>query len=162
MDYLWPAIEKAKVSLFRFEGLQDYSGEDGDEAVSYFLKTGQLLTVPDNTNDWWRNMKARRERGVVTSRVRLVSEPLTDYTKMELAYLQKAKAYSGDDVRTITLTEYCKIVPKDLPDFYLIDDQVVFTMQYGPLGTYLGSTQIDTVSQYRDIKDALMARSVPL
>jgi hypothetical protein len=107
-------------------------------------------------------MKARRERGVVTSRVRLVSEPLTDYTKMELAYLQKAKAYSGDDIRCITEAEYRKIVPKDLPDFYLIDDQVVFAMQYGPLGTYLGSTQVHTVSQYRDSKAALMAGSVPL
>ncbi len=162
MDYLWPAIEKAKISLFRFEGLQDYSGEDGDEAVAYFLQTGQLLTVPDHTNDWWRNMKARRERGVVTSRVRLVCEPLTDYTKMELAYLQQAKAYSGDDIRIITETACRTIVSKDLPDFYLIDDEVVFTMQYDPLGTYLGSTQVHTVSQYKDIKDALMACSAPL
>jgi hypothetical protein len=40
MDYLWPAIEKAKTSLFRFEGLQDYSGEDGDEAVLIFYRQG--------------------------------------------------------------------------------------------------------------------------
>ena len=47
MEPLWEAIENCKKSLFCYEGLQDYSAEDGTESLSYFLSKGKLKEVPD-------------------------------------------------------------------------------------------------------------------
>jgi hypothetical protein len=98
MDKLWSTIEISNKSLFRFEGLQDYSAEDGQDKVQHFLNTGLLLEYP-GTSDWWKEMKKRNDIGIITKRVRLVVEPVTDYTKWELAYLKEAKKYSGDDIK---------------------------------------------------------------
>jgi hypothetical protein len=162
MDPLWPAIHNAASSVFRFEGLQDYSAEDSEQAVEHFITTGQLRSVPDDTNDWWRNIKVRRQGGLQTARVRLVLEPVTNYTKMELAYLRLARDYSGEDIRLISELGLRKIALGGLPDFYLIDDQMVYVMQYGPKGKYLGSREEYAVDLYIKIKEQLLVLSEPL
>jgi hypothetical protein len=161
MEPIWQYIENCKKSLFRFEGLQDYSAEDSDKWVENFLTTGKLAEIPNDNNEWWRKMKQRNESGIVTQRVRLVTEPLTDYTKMELAYLKEAKRYSSDDIRIIKEEDFKEIAPSGFKDFWMIDDLHVFVMEYGPKGKYLGSKMVEEqeVGKYLDLKEKLLERS---
>lgn len=162
MEPLWDAITNCQKYLFRFEGLQDYSAEDSDDAVDYFVKTGNLKSIPDANNKWWSDMKLRNENGIVTQRVRLVIEPTTDYTKMELEYLKQAKEYSGDDIRIIKEVDFREVVSNDVSDFYLIDDQKLFIMNYGPKGKYLNSIESDNIDGYIELKEQLLQISIPL
>lgn len=162
MEPLWEAIENCKKSLFCYEGLQDYSAEDGTESLSYFLSKGKLKEVPDINNKWWSDMKRRNEKGIITERVRLVIEPKTDYTQMELEYLKMAKSYSGDDIRIISEVDFRAFVSEGIPDFYIIDDSRVFTMNYGLKGKYLYSIETSNVLEYLDIKKKLILNSIPL
>ena len=81
---------------------------------------------------------------------------------MELAYLRLAKDYSGDDIRLISELGLRKIASDGLPDFYLIDDQMVYLMNYGPKGKYLGSHEEHSVESYIKIKEQLLKMSEPL
>jgi hypothetical protein len=162
MEPLWDAIKNSQQSIFRFEGLQDYSAEDGEEVVSCFVKTGQLQNIPDANNKWWSDMKLRNEKGIVTQRVRLVIEPKTNYTKMELEYLRIAKAYSGDDIRIIQEEDFRFISLESIPDFYIIDESRLFLMNYGSEGKYLNSVESDEVIEYVRLKNLLIQSSLPL
>ena len=157
MEPIWNYIKNCKKSLFRFEGLQDYSTEDGDELVKFFIETGVLKEHPNDSDEWWKDIKDKNKRGIITQRVRLVKKPLTDYTKMELVYLKEARKYSGDDIRAIEENDFEKIAPNGLKDFYIIDDQYVFEMEYGLKGKYLKSKMIsnDKVDKYLDLKKKL-------
>jgi hypothetical protein len=162
MDQLDKYIKNTKKSLFRFEGLQDYSGEDGDEIVKMFIDTNMLAQLPNN-DSWWNEMKKKNEQGIITQRVRLIIEPLTDYTKMELAYLKQAKNYSGDDIKIIEEKDFKQIAPNELSDFWMIDDTYVFEMEYGPKGKYFGSSMDDKkIMEYVNIKKKLLEVSKPI
>lgn len=164
IEQIWKSIENAKVSLFRYEGLQDYSGEDGNDSVETFRKTGTLLELPNDSNEWWRRMKERNERGLITQRVRLVVSPLNDYTNMELAYLKKASQYSGDDIRIIEENVFAQMNLPELSDFWMIDEKYVFRMEYGHNGKYLSSELAGDgeVQEYIDIKNKLLHLSVKI
>ncbi len=123
-------------SVFRFEGLQDYSAMDGDEAVEVFKRTSKLLLLPKDT-EWWQEMKEKNKRGIITQRIRLIELPLTDYTKMELTWHKEAAEYSGDDIRVIEKKDFDKIISETIPDFWMIDDQYAFPMEYGPKGKFI-------------------------
>ncbi len=157
---IWQYIENSQKSLFRFEGLQDYSAEDGASWVEKYQTTGKLTELPAD-HEWWKKMKERNERGMITQRVRLVLRPLNDYTTTELAYLEEAARYSGDDIRIIEQENFERICAAGLKDFWMIDDQYVFLMEYGPKGKYLGSEIIkeNEVNAYLILKDKLLAAS---
>lgn len=161
---IWEHIDNTKTSLFRFEGLQDYSEEDGDNWVRIFNTTGKLIELPGDHDKWWRGIKEKNQRGIITQRVRLVTEPLTDYTKAELAYLKEAAKYSGDDIRIIDEKSFKQISPSSLSDFWLVDDLYVFVMSYDQKGKYLSSQMVDTseVDNYVNLKRSLLTTSEPL
>src|ERR1035437_10601129 len=118
-------LEKSTKSVFRFEGLQDYSAEDGEESVRNFIESGKLPFISSET-DWWHGIKRKNESGVRTYRVRLVALPLNDYTKMELALHRMSAEYSGEDIRIIGQKKFDEVIGKHVADFYLIDDIRVF------------------------------------
>lgn len=156
-------IKNAKKSLFRFEGLQDYSAEDGDEVVKIFIDTGKLAELP-NTNKWWLEMKKKNKLGMITQRVRLVTKPITDYTKTELAYLKEASKYSGDDIRIIEENDLKQIAPLGIKDYWLVDNKYVLEMNYGPKGKYISYNLIEDskIRTFIDLKTKLLEKSKKL
>jgi hypothetical protein len=162
MDQLDQYLKGAKKSIFRYEGLQDYSAEDGEESVREYVATGKLPFKPEET-EWWQDIKDKNENGVKTCRVRFVEEPLTEYTKMELACHRKSAAYSGEDIRIIT-SELSAGSEKNLKDFYLIDDSFLFLMDYGPKGKYIGSILVkdERVKKFIEYKNELISQSTSL
>ncbi|HZS42763.1 MAG TPA: hypothetical protein VFA52_00915 [Candidatus Paceibacterota bacterium] len=158
MDKFKKYFKKAFISVFRFEALQDYTAEDGQEMVDEYLNNGKLAR-PEYSS-WWKEIKEKNEHGVLTQRVRLVDEPLNDYTKMELTYLKKAAAYSGEDIRIIREKDF----KNKLNDFYLIDDKYLFILNYGRRGKFLSSEFVEgeKVKEYIKHKKILLNQSAKL
>ena len=162
MDELFKYIDKSSESVFRYEGLQDYSAEDGQESVREFMKSGKLPFVSSESK-WWQDIKLKNQQGIKTCRVRMVEEPLTDYTKMELALHVQSASFSGEDIRILEKDKFLSINPK-LKDFYMVDDKYLFTMKYGPNGKYLGSSLVSgsIVQDYISYKKQMIILSVPV
>lgn len=156
-------LKNAKKSIFRFESLQDYSAEDGEDTIEHFIKTGEIGWDPTK-NDFWKMIKSKNKAGIETARVRLITFPLTNYTKWEVASLKIASEFSDENLRFIEQEVYEKIIPKT-GDFYLIDDEIIVEMKYGAKGKFL-KDKISNVenlkTDYVDIKYLLLSHSLPI
>lgn len=143
MDYL----NSATKSLFRFEALQVYEVE-GDTLDDSGMK------------EWWDFIESKTKSGVVMERVRLVIEPLTDYTMKELE-IHKKSAEHGDDISIIKENIFTTL---DIPikDFWLIDDDTVLIMNYDEAGKYLGFSSDENIDEYIQIKQKLLRNSTSI
>lgn len=73
-------------TAFRLEGLSRYDVDGDRERFAYFQETGEIL--PET--DWAEFVASSANSGKRVQRLRLVSEPLSDYERYELS-----GAYSG-------------------------------------------------------------------
>ena len=145
---LYQYLQSAQKSLFRFEALQEYKVE-GDE-----IDDKDLI-------EWWDFITSKTKSGVVMERVRLIVEPLTEYTKRELVIHAKSKTL-GDDIKTIDEVVFNKLHIQQ-EDFWLIDEKLALIMQYSETGNYLSFDVIERdVEKYIATKDMLIAHSSPL
>lgn len=145
---LYQHLQSAQKSLFRFETLQDYNvGDDGFD--------------DQGMKDWWDFITLKTKSGVKMERVKLVIEPLTEYTKSELIVHAKSKTF-GDDIKTINEITFNKLsIPQE--DFWLIDERLVLIMKYSESGEYLGfDIEESDIKKYITTKDILIKHSNPL
>ena len=145
---LYQHLQSAQKSLFRFETLQDYNVGDDD-------------LDDKGMKDWWDFIALKTRDGVKMERIRLIIEPLTEYTKRELIVHAKSKTF-GDDIRTISEETFNKLSIK-LADFWLIDEKLVLIMKYSENGEYFGFDIMENeVEKYVDVKNTLIKNSNPL
>jgi hypothetical protein len=152
MDYL----NSATSSLFRWEKLQEYA--DDAVALEKFRANGEI-DVSD-MNNWWKFLSDKRGAGVILQRVRLVVEPVNDYTKMEVAIHQESIKH-GDDIRILDESAYSKI-GIDLSDFWMIDDKTILIMKYGIDGKYEGFKTLPATPEYISFKEKVLSLSKSL
>lgn len=140
MDYL----NNSKKSLFRFEALQQYDVGVDD------LSDAEMMP-------WWEFIKNKTSKeNVIMQRVRLVTYPMTEYTKKELEVHKKSVTY-GDDIRIVEGDVFT-----DIKDFWLVDDEICLEMNYDENGTWLGFEISNDIEKYIKIKDALLKNSTML
>lgn len=148
-------------SAFRLEGLQHYAEPAEAEAVARFL-AGQ---DPQVDLSWWLGLvKGHISADRSMSRVRLIEEPPTDYTRFEL-YCYPIMAEAGDDIRIISGAP--DTVRRGLPfhDFWLFDDRNVWVLTYDLDGTFVCAELHDdpqTVADHRRWRDVALAQSIPV
>lgn len=118
---------------FRLEALPNYP-ENGADAPDFqmFRNTG---SVPkDHNADWAKLIAAAKNRGARVMRLRLVSQPLSEYEKFELLAGYRAGANVGEEVR---------VLPKPTnfasPDYWAYDGDVFEEMTYDAEGNFRGS-----------------------
>lgn len=162
-DPAWPALfEQFKKSAYRLEGQQTYSNDAEDEAVERFRRGEGFIPL-----DPWPAIDHVRQsvaKGLTRTRVRVVEEPPTDYTRMELAaypYLVEA----GEDIRIISIGE--GEWPSGLPryDYWLFDDHDVWRMHYGDDHRFRGAELIedeDSIRQHLQWRERALAQAIPL
>ncbi len=153
IDYL----NTAQKSLFRFEYLQDFSAAD-EKSFTRWRKTKQIDTAA--LQPWWDFLERKHADGVVTSRVRRVAIPLSEYTRFELEG-HRETAKHGDDIRIIKNDQF-KTLAIPLVDFWLIDDAAVIRMVYGERGTLLGIEKEDAKNEHLEAKRKLIANSISI
>jgi hypothetical protein len=96
------------------------------------------------------------------SRVRVIREPLTDYTRFQLALYPRMIA-TGDDIRIIVANENEPALPDH--DYWLFDDRDLWIMEYEGAGTFMGARLVEdeaVVAQHCEWRDAAIGCSVPL
>jgi hypothetical protein len=162
IDRLWDGLVNFRYSLFRLETLQQYSGSSEDEAIAEWRRTG-VVPVTDELREWCERIQQRVQNGCRVQRVHVVTEPLTDYMRFELAsYAPNVEA--GEDVRIIPARDGWW--PNDVApntDFWLIDGRHLWSMRYGSRGQWLGAELVTDARQVVDAgaaRDAALAQSV--
>lgn len=130
-------------SCFRLETLQCYRGSGEDDSIRAFL-AGQTPRPHHGKKEWMSLVGAATQDGRTMRRVHVVTEPLTDYMRFELAWSYAHSVAAGEDVRVIPLAEG-EAWPGEIPrgDFWLFDDTELFVMHYDADGTWIGMTHVN-------------------
>lgn len=150
-----------RYSLFRLETLQTYSGSGEDEAFAAF-RAGESIPITPALREWCERIRRRVGEGCTVQRVHVVTEPLTEYIRFELAsYGPNVDA--GEDVRILPVRD--GEWPADVlrKDFWLIDSIDLWDMRYAADGTWLGAepvTDPDHIVEACFIRDAALAQSM--
>jgi len=148
-------------SAFRLETLQHYTESAEQEAFSRF-RAGQDSGI-DLT--WWTSLvRQHAASGHTMSRVRVVVEPPSDYTRFELLTYPIMVA-AGDDIRIIPVTTntWPPGVPRE--DFWLFDDRDVWVLTYGQAGVPLRAELLDdhqAVLRHLRWRDNALAQAIPV
>lgn len=145
-------------SLFRLETLQVYGGSGEEDALAAF-QAGQPIPLTPALQEWTQMVRQRVGSGSVVQRVHVVTSPLTDYLRFELAnYAPNVQA--GEDVRIVPVTSN-GAWPLDVPhdDFWLIDSGELWSQHYDQHGTWLG---VQLVTDPGRIVEACRARDAAL
>jgi len=116
------------------------SYDDPDEADDLNAWKSGFRHNPEDRDSWWRPwldlVSQTVERGVSIRRARIVSEPVSDYTKF-LYDVTFANIAAGEQVRWLPRRRASDLA---LPgnDFWVFDDQLVRFGYFSGDGTYLG------------------------
>lgn len=148
-------------SAYRLEAQQIYSNPSEDARLVEFL-AGEPLNI-DLT---WRLSKTRAQvaAGCTDTTVRVVVEPPTDYTRMELT-VYPLLVEAGEEIRIIAVPE--GEWPAGLPhhDYWLFDDHDVWRMHYGDDYRFAGAELLDdsaAIADHLEWRDIALTQSVPL
>jgi hypothetical protein len=150
-DLAW-WLQNFERSAFRLETLPEYNVPQEAEMVARF-KRGEPVDLPDD-HPWLKRVRHHCRVGKVMRRVRVVTYPLTDYLRMEMAWYRKSVA-AGEDIR-ITETRLSG-------DFWLFDDQTVVVLHYDSEGRFTGTTtEQGSLTRYLSLRDRALADSMEL
>jgi hypothetical protein len=96
-------------SAFRLETLQTYEvATDGSDFRRYL--DGEPTWTPKRKQPWLDHLAAERARGLHRHRVRIVTHPVTPYTRYECEWGYVPNAEAGEDIRVLDVGE------RDRPD----------------------------------------------
>jgi hypothetical protein len=148
-------------SAFRLEAQQTYSNDAEDAAVARFV-AGEAHDLEFS----WALPKIQQQvaAGRTQTTVRVVQEPLTDYTRFELAVFPEFAA-AGEDIRIIAAdaAQWPAGVPQH--DYWLFDDRAVWRMHYDEHQRFAGAELLEgeaAISDHLQWRDRAVALSVPL
>jgi hypothetical protein len=160
-------FETFRATAFRLETLPSYSDETEDAELALFLAGKPLPERSTRTEPWLKRVADTTAAGKHWQRVHVVSHPLTDYLRFELAGYE-ANAAAGEDVRIASRDAHPDLAGLRR-DFWLLDadtpEPLALLMRYDAAGRLTGfeqTTSPDIISQCLHERDLAIARSVPL
>ena len=147
-------------SAFRLELRQVYTMPGEEEDLAAF-EQGQL-PPPDYHYGWLDTVAEAAKAGKTFRRVRIVTRPLSFYTKWEFVWGYAYNVKAGEDIRILDLTDKPDFkLPEH--DFWLFDESTVVNLMYNPDGTQIGRELVEhpDLSQYIAWRDAVWEQAVP-
>jgi hypothetical protein len=130
MDFI-TLFKTFKKSAFRLEGLPHYEVTDEQEQYGRFLKSGDI--DPTYNKEWTDTIKAAVERGASMKRLRLISDPLTNYEEFELLSY-KTNSEAGEEIRAMDRDDW-----PWTGDFWFFDTTWIVRMHYDENGAFVGT-----------------------
>ncbi|HEY9411619.1 MAG TPA: hypothetical protein VIP77_18715 [Jiangellaceae bacterium] len=144
---------------FRLETLPVYTMPGEQEDLARFRRDGVLHLPADDP--WLVRVRNYRETGRWIGRVHVLTRPLSDYLKYEMAFYAYSSG-AGEDIRILDLTDG---EDRGLPnqDFWLFDEETVVQMNYRSDGTQISRELLDSpdIGQYRQWKELALSIAVP-
>jgi hypothetical protein len=147
-------------SAFRLELRQIYTMPDEEEDLAAF-EQGQL-PPPDYHYGWLDTVAAAVSAGKTMRRVRVVTRPLSFYTKWEFVWGFAYNVAAGEDIRILDVTDQPAL---ELPehDFWLFDERTVVELLYRPDGSQIARELVEqpNLDRYLTWRDAAWKAAVP-
>jgi hypothetical protein len=152
-------LDDARVRIWRWECRGDYSSVDADLLRRW--RAG-LDRDPDEDRSWVEYVQGLRRRGVRFERVRRLTEPLSEYLRMQLDFTYM-NIDAGEDVRWVTPAAAAEV---DMPDhdFYVLDDDMVAVVDFDAAGLFAGarvSGAAEVVERHGVWRDLIWPCAVP-
>lgn len=155
------AFSSAKEETFRLELLDRYLIDGEKESIAYWKAHGRPQKDP-LLKEWNELLERVMNQGAITQRVHVVSLPLSDYIKYEIAAYKITK----EDVGLISRSDYVNIKkPFEPKDFWLIDGRHLFLVNYDKDGRWRSFEHIkdrQEVDRYDELRRLLLSRSTPI
>jgi hypothetical protein len=152
-------LQTFRRSAFRLETLEHYTVPQEVEWFATWRRTGRLPELTPENDPWLRTVSDHTRAGRVMQRVRVVSTPLTDYERFELA-LFPPSLEAGEDIRVISRSVFSSILRVN-EDFWLFDSQTAIMLRYDSAGRFLSAEPGQPSLCQRRCEEAL-AQSIPL
>ncbi|HKS44879.1 MAG TPA: hypothetical protein VJT49_07125 [Amycolatopsis sp.] len=118
-------------SAWRLECQGVYREPEETEPLRRFL-----VGEPDDLAwyaDWPEWVRGVRASGRTIGRVRVLTDPLTDYLRFELERLTPPALAGGEDIRILSAIEFAALdVPQE--DFWIFDEKIVGILHFGDTG----------------------------
>lgn len=134
-------------SAFRLETLQAYEvASDGGDFRRYL--DGEPTWTSERKQPWLDRLTAEHARGFHRWRVRVVTHPVTDYTRYECEWGYAPNVEAGEDVRILDIGERGWPTTGEFgtTDWWLITDDSDFVraavMRYAADGQFTGAVEI--------------------
>ncbi|MGH3815841.1 MAG: DUF6879 family protein, partial [Pseudonocardiaceae bacterium] len=147
----------------RLETRQSYATDDEAAAFSDWRERRHVPDAADPLIAGWTGLvRVRVEGGAVMRRVHVVSHPMTDYVRFELALQQAHSVPAGEQVRVVDAGLHPELARAD--DFWLLDDRVGVRLVYDDAGelTQLRRMTTGEVDTARCVRDAAWAAGTDL
>lgn len=148
-----------RTSAWRWETQGVYREPYEQEPLRRFLAGQQ----PDMSfmDDWLSGVRDASAHGRSFGRVRVLTEPLTDYLRFELSFTP-LNVDAGEDVRVLPDSRRAEL---DLPqeDFWLFDDEWAALMYFGDQGFSHAEVVRDapTLDLFREIRHLAWKDAIP-
>jgi len=159
--------EHFTAEAFRLETLQTYEvASDGSDYRRYL--DGAPTWTPERKGPWLDRLADEHARGLRRRRVRIVTRPVTPYTRYECEWGYAPNATAGEDIRILDLAERdvpAAAMPLTGHDWWLLTDHTgtphVRDMHYGADGSFVGASEPGRAVHYVSARDALWAAAEP-
>lgn len=135
-------MSECRREAFRLEVRDSYEVPAESEPLRRFL-AGEPFDLRAWSRDWTSFVRELIDRGAGLSRVRVVTEPHSDYQRW-LLHLTKINAEAGEDIRYIP-RHLAGEVPPD--DFWLVDGRMVVFNLADADGRSVGGSAVTTDPQ---------------
>ncbi|MGQ0575373.1 MAG: DUF6879 family protein [Pseudonocardia sp.] len=148
--------------LFRLETLPVYLVEsDGDDFERWLA--GDPNPWSERKRRWTETLRRERATGRRTTRVRILSEQLTDYERYSCEFGYAVNAEAGEEIRVLRRGEHTIPAGVVEHDFWLVDDDEVVVMRYDGRGGFVGAEVAPhtTLSTYLRVRDLAWAAARP-
>jgi hypothetical protein len=153
------ALHRFQTSAFRWEAQGTYREPYEQEPLRQFL-TG---ADPDTAflQGWLDDVRRATDAGRRYSRVRVLTDPLTDYLRFELS-LTPLNAAAGEDIRVLPAARQRALAVPDT-DFWLFDDEWAAVMHFGDTGFLYADavTEPTRVAEFLEIRERVWQDAVP-
>ncbi|MBB5159160.1 DUF6879 family protein [Saccharopolyspora phatthalungensis] len=138
-------------SAWRFETQPAYHVDAEQQAMRRYLNSGELDV--SYLTGWLDGVREATRQGKRYARVRVLTEPLTDYLRFEMAVAPYNIA-AGEDIRVLSPAQASELALPDY-DYWLFDDEWLAIMHFGPSGLRNAEvvTDPETVEQHRAWRD---------
>lgn len=150
--------------LFRMECLPRYMAGVGEESDFQRFLDGAEGPDMERKEQWLAILRAEEDRGLISYRVRLFSDAMTEYERYEAEWCYTHNTAAGEDVFVLRDHEHDKPATLIHEDFWLVNDALLIPMRYDEHGRFLGAdlvTDAEVIAPYLRARDDARAMAEP-
>jgi hypothetical protein len=148
-----------------------YTVPQEEEWFAQFRRGHGIPALSPENDSWLKLINEHYRQGKRMQRVHILSHPLSEYCRFELAMYAQSVA-AGEEIRILDRTELFKVLSAQYldsgklsalqTDFWLFDRRVVVVLDYDDKGRFLRTRDATDPNPYMEIAEFTLTHSVHL